>query len=471
MAERYRSRRRRRNNLVPLIGALAAILVVLLGVAVWISGLEPPTPSTQPSNPQLSSQPSSSSTQPTVTTQTTVSTAPPIVKVTSATLSNTGDVLMHMPVVRSGYNSATGAYDFSNSFTYLRDYLSRADLAVANLETTLAGLDNGYKYSGYPTFNCPDEIVSSLKNVGFDMLLTANNHSYDTRNAGFYRTQEIIARNGMWNLGTVSSDEDSFWQVRDINGINIGMLCYTYQTDDGTTDRKALNGITMTAEASKHISSFSYSQLERFYNEVDSYIDTMESAGAEAIVLYIHWGNEYQTTENATQNRIAQKLCDLGVDVIVGGHPHVVQPMELLTSTQDPNHKTVCLYSMGNALSNQRVENMGTGGTMHTEDGVLFSFTFAKYSDGTVILEAVELLPIWVNHYYNAATAKYVYQLLPLDTSVEDWKTQYQLTDGGLADCQKSYDRTMQIVGEGLTAIQTYVQALVEQTELTLGVK
>ncbi len=468
MPGRYR-KRRRKSNLGPLVGVLCALLVVLLGVAFWMSGMEPGPGSTTPSDTQLSTN-SSQSTQSTQTTQTTVSTAPPVVKVATATFSNTGDVLMHMPVVNSGYNSTTKSYDFSNSFTYMRDYLAKADLAVANLETTLAGLDSGYAYSGYPTFNCPDAIVSSLKNAGFDMLLTANNHSFDTRESGFYRTQEIIAQNGMHHLGTVSSDTDSFWQVQDVNGIRVGMVCYTYQTDDGTSDRKSLNGITMTAAASKHISSFSYQQLGRFYEEMTGNIAAMEAAGAEAIVLYIHWGDEYQLTENATQNRIAQKMCDLGVDVIVGVHSHVVQPMELLTSTEDPDQKTVCLYSMGNAISNQRMEAMGTS-TKHTEDGVLFSFTFAKYSDGTVILESAELLPVWVNHYYNAATAKYVYQMIPLDKAVEDWKTQFQLTAEGLTDCEDSYDRTMQIVGEGLQEIQDYLRELVLRTELTLGVQ
>ncbi len=476
MPGRYRDRRRK-NNLLPLIGVLAAVLVLLLGVALWLSGQEP-APNTQPSSTQNSSQ-STSTTQTTQTTQTSVSTAPPVVKVSTATLLNTGDMLMHLPVVNSAYNATGKVYDFANSFVYLQDHLNAADLAVANLETTLYGPDwvwykDGVQYtgySGYPNFNCPDEIVSSLKASGFDMLLTANNHSYDTRSTGFHRTQEIIAQNGMAHLGTVPNEETPLWQVREINGIKIGMVCYTYQTDDGTTDRKALNGITMTAADSKLIASFSYSQLGRFYDEMAANMEAMEAAGAEAVVLYIHWGDEYRTTENQYQNDIAQKMCDLGVDVIVGGHPHVVQPMELLQSTTDEDHKTVCLYSMGNAISNQRVENMGSGGIMHTEDGVLFSFTFAKYSDGTVILEDTRLVPVWVNHYYNAATAKYVYQMLPLDKSIEDWKTQFQLTDAGLADCEKSFDRTMAIVAEGLTAVQEYLQTLVTETELKLGVQ
>ena len=136
----------------------------------------------------------------------------------------------------------------------------------------------------------------------------------------------------------------------------------------------------------------------------------MENAGAEAIVLYIHWGVEYQTKQNKTQSTIAQKMCDLGVDVIVGGHPHVIQPMELLTSTEDDNHKTICLYSTGNALSNQRKDLM-TLNTGHTEDGIIFTFTFSKYSDGTVRVENADLLPTWVDKHTNPSTGKIVYDV------------------------------------------------------------
>ena len=157
---------------------------------------------------------------------------------------------------------------------------------------------------------------------------------------------------------------------------------------------------------------------------------------------------------------MAQTACDLGVDVIVGGHPHVIQPMELLTGTTDSTHKTVCLYSTGNALSNQRIDQMQDEKSGHTEDGIFFSFTFVKYSDGTVRVEAVEILPLWVNLYTSRTTGKLVYDILPLDKSVEDWKTAYTLSDATLAKAQASYDRTMAIVGAGLESINAYLAAL-----------
>jgi len=187
-------------------------------------------------------------------------------------------------------------------------------------------------------------------------------------------------------------------------------------------------------------------------------------------MLYIHWGEEYQLKANSSQKTIAQKLCDLGVDVIVGGHPHVVQPIELLTGTTDESQKTVCLYSMGNAVSNQRLGNLSSVKTAHTEDGVMMQVTFAEYSDGTVIVEMADLLPFWVNMHYDADWNK-LYQLMPLDDEIEDWKSQFGLTDAELKKLEESYDRTMDIVGEGLTQVKEYYAANQEAVEEALGVK
>jgi hypothetical protein len=143
----------------------------------------------------------------------------------------------------------------------------------------------------------------------------------------------------------------------------------------------------------------------------------------------------------------------------------VVQPVELLTSSKDEAHKTVCLYSMGNAVSNQRWQNMNLK-TGHTEDGVLFSVTFTRYSDGTVILEKADMLPTWVNLRTNPTTGRREYNILPLDKELPDWKAQLGLTNTTLASALASYDRTMSIVGDGMTQVNTYLAehtALVEQ--------
>ena len=173
-------------------------------------------------------------------------------------------------------------------------------------------------------------------------------------------------------------------------------------------------------------------------------------------MLFIHWGTEYELTQDATQSAIAQKMCDLGIDVIVGGHPHVVEPMDLLTSNADPDHKTVCIYSLGNAVSNQRREEMRLD-TGHTEDGALFSVTFEKNSDGAVRVSDVNVMPTWVNKFVNG-DGKFEYNILPLDGNTRDqWKTRYGLSDAAGAELQASYDRTMAIVGPGLSKCRDFL--------------
>lgn len=401
---------------------------------------------------------------------TTDPTDPPIIKESQFTLSAVGDILMHKPVINTGYNSGTKSYNFDSIFTYFSKYIQSADLAVGNLETTLAGSNNGYAYSGYPQFNCPDEIIDGMKNAGFDMILTANNHSYDTKGIGITRTLQIIQDRELGYLGTkVSADEANFI-IEERNGIRLALACYTYENDP-RADVKAPNSITMSSKYAPLINTFDYANLELFYGEIAASVERAKQQGADAFVLFIHWGVEYRTKQNDTQTAMAQKLCDLGIDVIIGGHPHVVQPVELLTSTVDPTRKTVCLYSMGNAVSNQRLGNISSVKTAHTEDGVLFSVTFCRYSDGTVILESADCIPTWVNLRKNPKTGLTEYNILPLDKAISDWKTEFDLTEKTLSSCNASYSRTSAIVSAGMETVNAYLSANQTVVEAALGVK
>ena len=380
----------------------------------------------------------------------------PIVKTAQASIAATGDILMHYPIIKTG-QMGDGTYNFDPVFTYFAPYVSEVDYAAANLETTLSGLNNGYKYQGYPRFNCPDGVVEGLKTAGFDLLLTANNHTYDTGEAGFLRTLQVVDEAELDRIGTHTDQEEKRYIVRDVNGIKVGMICYTYETEDGDPNRKSLNGIPMSEKAGGLINSFHYDRLDEFYTHLDTQLKAMEGEGAQATIVFVHWGNEYQLKENDAQRAMAQGMCDLGVDVIIGGHPHVVQPVELLTASEDEAHHTVCLYSMGNAVSNQRTEQIPSA-KGYTEDGVLFEVQFAKYSDGTVLLEEVALLPTWVNLTRSEESGKTVYEIIPLDKSVEDWKTAFTLTDSELAGAEASYQRTMSIVGEGMENVRLYLE-------------
>ena len=452
---RRRQPPKRQMDLIPVIAILIAVLIaVVFTAALFTYGL---IGGSRENNAVIqSTQPTTQPTEP--STAPTVPEDPGVTVTGTATLGATGDMLMHMPCVNPALQS-DGTYDFGTYFANFSAYVQAVDYAVANLETTLAG--TAYKYSGYPQFNCPDGIIPSLKSAGFDMMLTANNHTYDTLSTGFFRTQEIIAQYGMDHIGTKPDAETDSYLIKNINGIRVGMVCYTYETNENP-DKIDLNGGTDLKEDEEPlINVFLKNDVEGFSADLAEKVSDMRADGAEAIVLYIHWGEEYQTKQNSQQKAMAQAACDLGVDVIVGGHPHVIQPLDLLTSSTDSSHKTVCLYSTGNALSNQRIEHMNLK-TGHTEDGIFFSFTLVKYSDGTVRVEGVEVLPLWINLYTSSTTGKAVYDILPLDKAVTDWKTAYKLTDSTLTQANNSYDRTMKIVGSGLEKIEQYLDSLPE---------
>lgn len=448
-------------GLIALICVMAVILVALIIVAVGMNGGGDITP-TQ-TDPVITTEPT---TEPTTEATTEPTTEPPIIKEATATVGAVGDILMHDALIQGGYDKATNTYNYDYLFKWLGPAIGQVDFAVANLEVTL-GSNEKRNYGGYPLFNCPDSIVDALQNANFDLLLTANNHSYDTGAFGFARTQQVLKEKGIPHIGSRPTLEDKSYYIADINGIKVGMINYTYNTSIYADGSVALNGIKLSKEDSALINTFGYNKLDDFYAQLEQQLKDMQADGAEASVVYIHWGNEYQTKENNYQNQIAQALCDLGVDVIVGNHAHVPQPVELLTSQKDETQKTLCLYSTGNCVSNIYQTSKFP---VNTEDGMIFTFTFAKYSDGTVVVEGTRVIPTWV---YRYSDANYVrkHLVMVMDDTVEDWKTAMELTDAQLKSCQNSYDRTMKIVGEGVDQANEYYKANQEKVEAELGVQ
>lgn len=446
---------------------LIVLLIAAIGVMVWLCVRLVTAPQNaqtvpSPASTEIIAFPTDAPTEATIP-ETTVPKEPEHV-VSTATILSIGDLLMHGQLITDA-KQADGSYDFSYIFPYITEYATAADFAVANLETTLAG--TAKPYQGNPMFNCPDEIVDAAKNAGFDMLLTANNHSYDSQQAGYERTIRTVREKGLLNLGTMLSGDEPKFTVQDINGIKIGMTAFTYEDSAVGNKTPALNYNPMQAGGYDIINCFRHSDPEPFYAELENQITQMRQQGAEAIVLYIHWGQEYKLQPNASQQAMAQRICDLGVDVIVGGHPHVVEPVALLESTTDPEHRMVCLYSMGNAVSNQRLGLLKSISTAHTEDGVMFSITFSKYSDGTVYLEDVSLIPTWVraidangNTVVRQSATIRRYEILPLDDSRRSqWQELFGLDDSTLVQCNDSWQRTMDIVGSGMAQSQDYLRA------------
>lgn len=366
---------------------------------------------------------------------------------TFATVMNTGDIMVHDPQLTGAYVSKEKGYDFSDFFKAITPYFKSADLAIANLEVTFGGEKAG-SYRGYPAFNCPDSLATAIKKSGLDIVLTANNHSYDTGYSGFIRTQEVLKKNKIKYLGTTTTDTAKKYIVKEINNIKIGMADFTYETSGKLSDRKYLNGILLSQDANELITSFSYDDLKGFYKNAKEIISSMKEDGAEYIVFYMHWGDEYKTSPNSWQKQIAQELSNIGVDMIIGGHPHVIQPMDIIHSENGQN-TTVCIYSLGNAVSNQRRERMDSCPSGHTEDGLLFTYTLIKTEDG-VSLHEIEITPTWVDKYLKGN--KYKYTIYPIKSKKAIYKL--NLTDNSTQKAIDSYNRTTKLLKESLAMCQ-----------------
>ena len=222
---------------------------------------------------------------------------------TEVTLLFIGDIMQHMPQVEAAWNDSLQCYSYDSCFQYVRPIISDYDFAIANLETTLAGKP----YSGYPAFSSPDELVVGMKNAGIDLVGTANNHSCDRGLTGVTRTIEIIDRYGLQRFGTYKSDAE--YKARNPlilrkNGISIAMLNYTYGT----------NGIPVP-------DGTVVSLIEK--DRISRDLQAARDSTPDKIIVYIHWGDEYQREPNAFQKDIASFCFEHGADIIIGSHPHL----------------------------------------------------------------------------------------------------------------------------------------------------
>jgi poly-gamma-glutamate capsule biosynthesis protein CapA/YwtB (metallophosphatase superfamily) len=329
-----------------------------------------------------------------------------------------GDVMVHEMQLRAQFDALSNEYNFENNFKYIKPYIQNADIALANLETTFAGADK--KYQGYPIFNTPDSLADALKDTGFDIISTSNNHTFDTGIYGLLRTVEVLKDRNLGVIGTRKSEEEQSFIVKDVKGIKIGFSAYTYETPRNG-ENKTINGLVVPSQYGNLIDSFSYEYLQNDMLKIKERVGLMKQQGAEVVVFYMHWGNEYQRQPSSYQTNIAKTLADFGVDIILGSHPHVLQPIEYVQSS-DGSRQTLVVYSMGNIISNQQYEYMDI---RYSEDGIIVSINITKdFENNTISIENISYVPTWV-HKYNA-NGKNVYEILPLLDALED-KEQYNL--------------------------------------------
>ncbi|MBQ7128633.1 MAG: CapA family protein [Clostridia bacterium] len=360
-------------------------------------------------------------------------------KETTVTVGSVGDILLHMPINRSCYNEQTKTYDYNDIFKYVNKYYSKFDCMVADLEQPIAGKKFGY--SGFPLFNAPSEIVDALKDNGVDLLLTANNHCYDQGKEGFQNTMNTLQKKGVKFIGSREENIKPYI-IMNLDGINIGMINYTYETQP-LSDTKYINGIPMDKSITHLLNSFDYNKLDDFYSGFQTNMDNMYKDGADVIVAYMHWGEEYNLGHTDYQQRIAQKLCDMGVDAIVGGHTHCIEPTDLISS-EVSGKQTPIIYSTGNQLSNQRKETLNkfSSDKPYFEDGVIYELSFSRKADGSVILSNVSYTATWCNLFGSK------YRIIPLDEK-GNYKTEFSSL-GRTQEMSNSLKRTKGLLDKGI---------------------
>lgn len=442
--KRYIKRKKRKRNLV--LALLFLICVGLIGGTVWGIGKI---------TDKVSSGASSSKVE---------SVGPVAPKVVAETVvSNSGDILIHSTVLNAAREG--GEYNFKDMFKYVKPYLEECDLSTVNAEFTV-GTPEQYN-SAEMVFRVPETVLDALQYAGFDLATTANNHTNDGGESGFLRTVKKLKEKDFQFTGTKENEEDKNYTVVESNGIKIGMVNYTYGTFSGGT--KYLNGIPCSSATNDLVNVFSVNDLEKFYGEMEEIIENMKQDGAETITLYIHWGDEYFLEPNTFQTAIAKKMCELGVDTIIGGHPHKVQPVELITS-EDGTHQTTCIYSMGNFLSNQVIaamDNVMGNKLGHTEDGVIYKVHYQKLDDGKVFVSRLSVIPTWVWRYTRSDGLK-DYYIIPIEKNEYDnIGAKYNLDNYTAKNAQASYNRTMKLVRSGIRkcnkALKSDIENYIEQ--------
>lgn len=301
------------------------------------------------------------------------------------TISSVGDLMCHSTQFNFA-KVAEDSFNFEPCFEYILPWLQKPDLLLGNLETTLAG--NKQAYSGFPYFNTPDDYAIALKNIGFDFLITANNHSNDTGEKGILRTIKQLNAFGFNTTGTYTSqnDRDSI-RIVDVKGVKIAIMAYSYST----------NGLPLATGKPWLVNMCDSVLIKRD-------IETSRSLGAELVVVFYHFGEEYQRLPSKYQENFVNFAVDCGADVVFGSHTHVLQPATFIKGVNSTVDSVFVAYSMGNFISNQQDE--------YTDEGVIFNLHFEKnLHSNKIVLTKADYVPTWV--YKGKHEAKKLHVVFP----------------------------------------------------------
>ena len=314
------------------------------------------------------------------------------------TLATTGDIMCHNTNFKDAYNSSTKSYDFSYYFTDVKKYLQEADITIGNLETTLSGAKRGY--SGYPTFNTPEILAKNLKDAGFNVVSTANNHCMDKGYSGIESTIDFLDKADLAHTGTFKSKKDQETiLIKNVKGVNIAFLSFTYGT----------NGIAIPKDK-----SYAVNLIDK--DLIKSQIELAKKQNPDLICVSMHWGIEYQTKANKEQQNLADFLFNNGVDVILGNHSHVPQQMEKRTIKLDDGTTKdgFVIYSLGNFMANQNKQ--------YTNDSAILKLQITKHKgDGKITIDKATYTPTYMFKNPSKSTKKF--KILDINTEIEKYES------------------------------------------------
>jgi poly-gamma-glutamate synthesis protein (capsule biosynthesis protein) len=324
-----------------------------------------------------------------------------------------GDVMGHGGQVRAAFDENTKTYSYDSTFSRIAPAFALTDLAIANLEVTLAG----EPYSGYPQFSSPDALADGLKTAGIDALVTANNHSVDRGKNGIIRTIDVLNNRGIPFAGTYKdkANRDSTYPLLiEQNGIRVALLNYTYGT----------NGIPVPSPTIVNL--IDTAQIRTDYQKA-------KAMQVDEVIAFLHWGNEYQRTPSLEQMKLTAFMHNLGLRIVIGSHPHVLQRMEASMDT-DSTEGRVAVYSLGNFVSNQR--------SRYQNGGAMALIRLEKDEKSTRIAHTGHIL-VWVH--LPKREGRKIYQVLPV-SQYEQISEYFSIDDEALftefaADSRKLYGR------------------------------
>ena len=351
---------------------------------------------------------------------------------TSARIMANGDLLYH-DIIYISAKKSDDTYDFHENFEYVKPWLKQADLVIGDFEGTV---NKDHYLAGYPLFNAPGEVMDAIKDAGYQVLDLAHNHILDSQIEGVVSTADAIEKAGMAPIGVYTHEprDKAPIVIKEVNGIKVALLAYSY----------GFNGIEQ---------SISQEDYNRYLSDLDE--DKMkaeiERAEKEADITIImpQMGVEYQIEPTEEQKKLYHKMIDWGADIIFGGHPHVVEPAETVEKNGD---KKLIIYSMGNFISNQRIETMqDVENAKWTERGVLMDVTIKKKSGKTTI-ETAQAHPSWVSRtpkggYSPEGYPLYLYQTYILEDFIEGGKYRSQLDEATKERIDTAYKEMNEHVG------------------------